>query len=157
MSKNGSKNKRKRELMDLEDVDEQARLRLRWLTIKEMEHDHKMRNKTLHLSRKRKRQVDSWVVQGNHLQHKRKILSLIRAQHYYNIIGHETNLPANFEGVEGAHRKIQNSISSQTKRRMVWTFIRPLYLVPMPLETVRVLPTACMFSEAFSIQIAWRN
>ncbi len=62
MRKNGSKTKHKRELVDLEDVDEQARLRLRWLTIKEMEHDHKMRSKAIRLSRKRKKQVDSWVI-----------------------------------------------------------------------------------------------
>jgi len=62
MRQNGSKKKRKRDLLDSEEVDEQERLRLRWLTIKEMEHDHKMRRKAIHLSRKRKKQVDSWVI-----------------------------------------------------------------------------------------------
>ena len=56
------KKKRKREFLDSEEVDEQIRLRLRWLTIKEMENDHKMRSKAILLSRKRKKQVDSWVI-----------------------------------------------------------------------------------------------
>ena len=54
--------KKKRELLDSEEVDEQIRLRLYRLTIKEMEHDHKMRSKAIRLSRKRKKQVDSWVI-----------------------------------------------------------------------------------------------
>ena len=54
--------KKKRKLLDSEEVDEQIRLRLRWLTIKEMEHDHKIRSKAIRLSRKRKEQVDSWVI-----------------------------------------------------------------------------------------------
>ena len=62
MRQNGSKKKRKRELLDSEEVDEQERLRLGWLMIKEMEHDHKMRSKAICLSRKRKKQVDSWVI-----------------------------------------------------------------------------------------------
>ncbi len=62
MRQNGSKKKRKRELLDSEEVDEQAALRLRWLTIKEMEHDHKMRSRAIRLSRKRKKQIDSWVI-----------------------------------------------------------------------------------------------
>ena len=57
-----SKKKFKRKLSDSEGVDEQARLHLRWLTIKEMEHDHRMRSKAIRLSRKRQKQVDSWVV-----------------------------------------------------------------------------------------------
>ena len=54
--------KKKRKLLDSEEVDAQARLRLRWLTIREMEHDNKMRSKAIRLSRKRKKQVDSWVI-----------------------------------------------------------------------------------------------
>jgi hypothetical protein len=54
--------KKKRKFLDSEEVDEQIRLRLHWLTIKEMEHDHKMRRKAIRLSRKRKKQVDSWVI-----------------------------------------------------------------------------------------------
>jgi len=59
-------NKRKKELelrlSNPEEVDEQIRLRLSRLMIKEMEFDHKMRDKALRLSRKRKKQVDSWVI-----------------------------------------------------------------------------------------------
>jgi len=54
--------KKKRELLDSEEIDEQIRMRLHWLTVKEMEHDHKMRSKAIHLSRKRKKQADSWVI-----------------------------------------------------------------------------------------------
>lgn len=54
--------KKKREFLGSEEVDEQIRLRLRWLTVKELEHDHKMRSKAICLSRKRRRQADSWVV-----------------------------------------------------------------------------------------------
>jgi len=57
-----NKRNKKRELLDPKEVDEQIRLRLGWLTIKEMEFDHKMRSKAIRLSRKRKKQVDSWVV-----------------------------------------------------------------------------------------------
>ena len=54
--------KRKRELLDSEEVDEQTRLRLRWLAIEEMEHDHKMRSTAIRLSQKRKKQADLWVI-----------------------------------------------------------------------------------------------
>ena len=54
--------KRKRELLDSEEVDEQTRLRLRWLTIEELEHDHKMRSIAIRLSQKRKKQADLWVI-----------------------------------------------------------------------------------------------
>jgi len=54
--------KRKRELLDSEEVDEQTRLRLRWLTIEELEHDHKMRSTAIRLSQKRKKQADLWVI-----------------------------------------------------------------------------------------------
>jgi len=62
MRQNERKKKRKGELLGPEEVDEQIRLRLRWLTIKEMEHDHEMRSKAICLSRKRKKQADSWVI-----------------------------------------------------------------------------------------------
>jgi hypothetical protein len=62
LRQNGSKKKRKRQLLDSKEVDDQAKLRLRWLTLKEMEYDHKMRSKAIHLSQKRKKQVDSWVI-----------------------------------------------------------------------------------------------
>ena len=62
MKENGSKKKRKRQIHYLDEVDKQTQLRLRWLTIKEMEHDHKMRRKAIHLSRKRRKQADSWVI-----------------------------------------------------------------------------------------------
>jgi len=62
MRQNEHKKKRRREILDSEEVDEQIRLRLRWLTIKEMEHDHKMRSKAIRLSQKRKKQADSWVI-----------------------------------------------------------------------------------------------
>ena len=59
-------NKRKKELglgfSDPEEVDEQIRLRLSRLMIEEMEFDHKMRDKAIRLSRKREKQVDSWVI-----------------------------------------------------------------------------------------------
>ena len=54
--------KRKRELLDSEEVAEQTRLRLRWLTIEEMEHDQKMRSTAIRLSQKRKKQADLWVI-----------------------------------------------------------------------------------------------
>ncbi len=54
--------KKKRKLLDSEEVDEQIRMRLSWLAIREMEHDHKMRSKAIRLSRKRRKQVDSWVI-----------------------------------------------------------------------------------------------
>jgi len=57
-----NKRKKKRKLLDPEEFDEQIRLRLYRLTIKEMEYDHKMRSETIRLSRKRKKQVDSWVI-----------------------------------------------------------------------------------------------
>ena len=62
MKQNERKKKQNQELLDAEEVDKQIRLRLRWLTKKEMEHDHKMRSKAIRLSRKRKKQVDSWVI-----------------------------------------------------------------------------------------------
>jgi len=59
-------NKRKKELelrlSNPEEVDEQIRLRLSRLMIKEMEFDRKMRDKAIRLSRKREKQVDSWVI-----------------------------------------------------------------------------------------------
>lgn len=54
--------KRKRELLDSEEADEQTRLRLRWLTIEEMEHDQEMRSRAIRLSQKRKKQADMWVI-----------------------------------------------------------------------------------------------
>ena len=56
-----SKNNKKRKLLDAEEIDDQVRLRLYQLTINEMEHDYKLRNEALRLSRKRKKQVDSWI------------------------------------------------------------------------------------------------
>ncbi len=59
-------NKRKKDLelglSDPEEVDQQVRLRLSQLMIKDMEFDHKMRDKAIRLSRKREKQVDSWVI-----------------------------------------------------------------------------------------------
>jgi len=57
-----NKRKKKRKLLDPEEFDEQIRLRLYRLTIKEMEYDHKMRSEAIRLSRKRRKQVDSWVI-----------------------------------------------------------------------------------------------
>ena len=56
-----SKSNKKRKLLDAEEIDDQVRLRLYQLTINEMEHDYKLRSEALRLSRKRKKQVDSWV------------------------------------------------------------------------------------------------
>ena len=62
MRQNGHKKKTKGETLDSDQFDEQIGLRLRWLTINEMEHEHKMRSKAIRLSRKRKKQVDSWII-----------------------------------------------------------------------------------------------
>lgn len=62
MRQNKHKNKRKRELLDPKEVDEQIRLRMSWLRIEELEYDHKMRSKAIRLSWKRKKQVDSWII-----------------------------------------------------------------------------------------------
>ena len=62
MRQNERKKKTKGEPLDSDEFDEQIGLRLRWLTIKEMEHEHQMRSKAICLSRKRKKQVDSWVI-----------------------------------------------------------------------------------------------
>lgn len=62
MRQNERKKKTKGEFLDSDEFDEQIGLRLRWLTIKEMEHEHKMRSKAIRLSRKRKKQIDSWII-----------------------------------------------------------------------------------------------
>jgi len=62
MSQNTRRKGVKLKLSDPEEVEEQIMLRLSRLMIKEMEFDHKMRDKALRLSRKRKKQVDSWVI-----------------------------------------------------------------------------------------------
>jgi hypothetical protein len=62
MSQNTRRKGVKLKLSEPEEVEEQIMLRLSRLMIKEMEFDHKMRDKALHLSRKRKKQVDSWVI-----------------------------------------------------------------------------------------------
>lgn len=61
MSQNTRRKGVKLKLSDPEEVEEQIMLRLSRLMIKEMEFDRKMRDEALHLSRKRKKQVDSWV------------------------------------------------------------------------------------------------
>jgi hypothetical protein len=62
MTQNKDKKSLKLDLLEPEEVDEQIRLRLSLLMVKEMEFDHKMRTKAIRLSRKRKKQVDSWVI-----------------------------------------------------------------------------------------------
>ena len=62
MSRNTRRKEVKLKLPEPEEVEEQIMLRLSRLMIKEMEFDHKMRDKALRLSRKRKKQVDSWVI-----------------------------------------------------------------------------------------------
>ncbi len=62
MSENKRKKDLKLRLSKPEEVDEQIRLRLGFLMIKEMEFDHKMRDKAIRLSRRRRKQVDSWVI-----------------------------------------------------------------------------------------------
>lgn len=57
-----SKQNKKRKLLNEEEIDDQIRIRLYQLTINLMEHDHKLRSEALRLSRKRKKQVDSWVI-----------------------------------------------------------------------------------------------
>lgn len=52
--KDKKKRKLKRELLDMEQLEEQMMLRYGFLAIKEMEHDRKMREKAIRLSRKRK-------------------------------------------------------------------------------------------------------
>lgn len=62
MTKNQDKKRLERKILDPERVDEQIRLRLSRLMIKEMEFDSKMRSRAVRLSRKREKQVDSWVI-----------------------------------------------------------------------------------------------
>lgn len=56
------KKKRKRELLEPDQLEEQLRLRYGYLAIREMEFERRLRNKAIRLSRKHKKQADSWVI-----------------------------------------------------------------------------------------------
>ena len=54
--------KKRREIQNSNEDDEQLRRRLKLLTLKEMEYENRMRKEAMLLSQKRKKQTKKWII-----------------------------------------------------------------------------------------------